>query len=163
MPPSCLSGYCASMTRVPNHDTPDAPPNTPDPPADVGTAERPPRFRRLRAARERARQRRALDLTWRVVVFMVGTAVIGAGIGGLILPALPGWLLIIVGLGLLATEFAWAERLLDRVKDRVGAVTDAALDPAKRRRLIVLTIVVLALVAAFAWWYLATYGTRLPF
>ncbi|HKA69086.1 MAG TPA: PGPGW domain-containing protein [Actinomycetes bacterium] len=151
------------MTRVPDHDTPDAPPNTPDPPADVGTAERPPRFRRLRAARERARQRRALDLTWRVVVFMVGTAVIGAGIAGLILPALPGWVLIIVGLGLLATEFAWAERLLDRVKDRVGAVTDAALDPAKRRRLIVLTIVVLALVAAFAWWYLATYGTRLPF
>lgn len=162
MPPSCLSGYCASMTRVPDHDTPGAPLNTPDALPNVSTTER-PRFRRLRAARERARQRRALDLTWRVVVFMVGTAVIGAGIAGLVLPALPGWVLIIVGLGLLATEFAWAERLLDRVKDRVGAVTDAALDPAKRRRLIVLTIVVGALVAAFTWWYLAIYGVRLPF
>lgn len=142
------------MTRVPDHDTPDEP--------QVSTARR-RHFRRLRTARERARQRRALDLTWRVVVFMVGTAVIGAGIAGLILPALPGWVLIFIGLGILATEFAWAERLLDRVKDRVAAATDAALDPAKRRRLIVVTLVVVALVAAFAAWYLATYGARLPF
>ena len=143
------------MTRVPDHDTPAEPPQ-------VSTAER-PRFRRLRNARERARQRRALDLTWRVVVFMVGTAVIGAGIAGLILPALPGWVLIFIGLGLLATEFAWAERLLDRVKDRVAAATDAALNPAKRRRLVLVTVVVLALVAAFVAWYLVTYGARLPF
>lgn len=117
----------------------------------------------MRNARERARQRRALDLTWRVVVFMVGTAVIGAGIAGLILPALPGWVLIFIGLGLLATEFAWAERLLDRVKDRVAVATDAALNPAKRRRLVLVTVVVLALVAAFVAWYLVTYGARLPF
>ena len=143
------------MTRVPDHDTPDEPPQ-------VSTAER-LRFRRLRNARERARQRRALDLTWRVVVFMVGTAVIGAGIAGLVLPALPGWVLIFIGLGLLATEFAWAERLLDRVKDRVAAATDAALSPAKRRRLFVLMGVVVALVAAFSAWYLASYGTHLPF
>ena len=143
------------MTRVPDDDTPDEPPR-------VSTAER-LRFRRLRNARERARQRRALDLTWRVVVFMVGTAVIGAGIAGLVLPALPGWVLIFIGLGLLATEFAWAERLLDRVKDRVAAATDAALSPAKRRRFFVLTGVVIVLVAAFSAWYLATYGTRLPF
>jgi uncharacterized protein (TIGR02611 family) len=142
------------MTRVPDHGTPDEP--------QVSTVER-LRFRRLRNARERARQRRALDLTWRLVVFMVGTAVIGAGLAGLILPALPGWVLIFIGLGLLATEFAWAERLLDRVKDRVAVATDAALNPAKRRRLIVLTVVVVALVAAFSTWYLAIYGARLPF
>ena len=39
-----------------------------------------------------------------------------AGIAMLALPG-PGWVTIFGGLALLATEFAWARRLLDRLKD----------------------------------------------
>jgi uncharacterized protein (TIGR02611 family) len=33
----------------------------------------------------------------------------------------PGWLIVIVGLGILATEFVWAQRLLRVVRTRVEA------------------------------------------
>jgi len=49
----------------------------------------------------------------RVAVLVVGTAVIAAGIAMLALPG-PGVLVLLVGLAILATEFAWAERALDR-------------------------------------------------
>ncbi|MER3521247.1 MAG: TIGR02611 family protein [Acidimicrobiia bacterium] len=42
---------------------------------------------------------------------MVGLTVVLAGIAMLVLPG-PGWLTIIAGLGLLATEYLWARRLL---------------------------------------------------
>lgn len=45
-------------------------------------------------------------------------------LGVLLLPLPgPGWLVIFVGLGVLASEFTWARRLLDYVRDRVEAWT----------------------------------------
>ena len=38
------------------------------------------------------------------------------GLVGLLLPIVPGWLLIIPGLAILGTEFVWARRLLDTAK-----------------------------------------------
>ena len=49
----------------------------------------------------------------RLMVLILGVAVLLAGLAMLALPG-PGLLVIILGLVLLATEFAWAERLLDR-------------------------------------------------
>jgi hypothetical protein len=37
----------------------------------------------------------------------------------------PGWLVIFLGLGLLAAEFVWARRLRDRIKREGGRVRDA--------------------------------------
>lgn len=34
----------------------------------------------------------------------------------------PGWLVILLGLGLLAAEFVWARRLLDRMKEQAVRV-----------------------------------------
>jgi len=42
-----------------------------------------------------------------------------AGISGLILPILPGWIWLIPGLMILAREFVWAQRLLDWLKARL--------------------------------------------
>jgi hypothetical protein len=42
-----------------------------------------------------------------------------AGITGLILPVIPGWIWLIPGLMLLAREFVWAQRLLDWLKARL--------------------------------------------
>jgi uncharacterized protein (TIGR02611 family) len=57
-------------------------------------------------------------LAWRIGVTVVGVAVIAVGIVLLPLPG-PGWLIIFAGLGLLATEYEWAARLLAWVRDRL--------------------------------------------
>ena len=49
----------------------------------------------------------------RLMILILGTAVLLAGVAMLALPG-PGILVIILGLVILATEFAWAERMLDR-------------------------------------------------
>ena len=49
----------------------------------------------------------------RLMILILGVAVLAAGVAMLALPG-PGVLVIILGLVILATEFAWAERLLDR-------------------------------------------------
>jgi uncharacterized protein (TIGR02611 family) len=46
------------------------------------------------------------------LVFMVGAAIIAAGVAMLILPG-PGWAAIFLGFAVLATEFAFAERVRD--------------------------------------------------
>jgi uncharacterized protein (TIGR02611 family) len=46
------------------------------------------------------------------------------GIMMLVTPG-PGWLVIFLGLGLLAAEFVWAKRLMDRIKHEGGRVRDA--------------------------------------
>ncbi len=62
-------------------------------------------------------------------VAALGFTVLGAGVAMLALPG-PGVIVIIVGLAILATEFAWAERALDKTMGRAsqaaGAVTGNA-------------------------------------
>ena len=58
-------------------------------------------------------------LRW-VVVASVGGTLVCLGILGLVLPVIPGVPLLIAGLALLATEFAWAEVLLHRTKHHVS-------------------------------------------
>lgn len=66
----------------------------------------------------------------RIAVTIIGVAVLLVGVAGLVLPILPGWALIFVGLGILATEYVWARRLLLRAK----AVATTAKDKALRRK-----------------------------
>jgi uncharacterized protein (TIGR02611 family) len=68
------------------------------------------------------RNRRTTHLAWRIAVGVVGTLVIALGIVLLPLPG-PGWLVIFAGLAILASEFAWAERLLHYARDKVLAWT----------------------------------------
>ena len=58
--------------------------------------------------------------TKRLVVLVLGFAVLGAGIAMLALPG-PGLIVIILGLGILATEFVWAERALDATTTRAAS------------------------------------------
>ena len=55
---------------------------------------------------------RTLNLIYRVVVGVVGAAIVLGGIVLIPLPG-PGWLIVFAGLALLSTEFEWAGRLLD--------------------------------------------------
>ena len=87
-----------------------------------------------RRQRERARAHRGLDLTWRVSIFIVGWAAVVVGLLGLLLPVLPGWALIFVGLAVLATEFVWAQRVLHAARARYRRMLVRGGDPRRRRR-----------------------------
>lgn len=54
----------------------------------------------------------------RIIVGIVGTTVLIIGILLLVLPG-PAFLVIPLGLGILATEFVWAQRLLRKVKEKL--------------------------------------------
>jgi uncharacterized protein (TIGR02611 family) len=62
--------------------------------------------------RDRLRKNPALALAWRIAVGVIGTLTVLVGLVLVPFPG-PGWLIVFLGLGILATEFAWAERLLD--------------------------------------------------
>ncbi|RSS98686.1 TIGR02611 family protein [Streptomyces sp. WAC07149] len=104
---------------------------------------------------------RSLHLSWQVGVFVVGLAVIGAGVAMLVLPG-PGWVAIFAGLAIWATEFAWASLVLRWTKRKVTEAAQKALDPKVRRRNIILTSVGLAIAAALIGFYLWKYGLTLP-
>ena len=46
--------------------------------------------------------------TRRAAVTLIGFALVGIGLVGLLLPVLPGWVLIIAGFAVLSREYAWA-------------------------------------------------------
>jgi uncharacterized protein (TIGR02611 family) len=73
--------------------------------------------------RQRLAARRPLDHGYRLVVGAVGGLVVAFGLVTIPLPG-PGWLTVIAGLFLLATEFTWAERLLDFTRRHVRAWTE---------------------------------------
>lgn len=72
--------------------------------------------------RARVRAMPGGHLIWRIGVTVAGVLVIVVGIVLLPLPG-PGWLIIFSGLGLLATEYPWAMRLLTRARTLVGEWT----------------------------------------
>ncbi|KWX65855.1 TIGR02611 family protein [Mycobacterium sp. NAZ190054] len=71
--------------------------------------------------RDRLRDRRALDLVYRIAVGVVGLLVLGVGILAIPYPG-PGWAIVFLGLAILATEFEWAHRLLGFARERYDAV-----------------------------------------
>lgn len=87
--------------------------------ADLVLAPVPPRWKRL------GLHGPAIVLRWftrnakRLAVLLAGVAVMLAGVAMLVLPG-PGVIVIILGLAILATEFAWAERALDRSAARAS-------------------------------------------
>ena len=61
----------------------------------------------------------------RIAVTIVGFLVLLAGVVMIVTPG-PGWLAIIAGLAILSTEWAWAERALDRAKQRAKKTLETA-------------------------------------
>jgi uncharacterized protein (TIGR02611 family) len=68
----------------------------------------------------------------RLMVFIAGVAVLLAGVAMLALPG-PGVVVIILGLVILATEFAWAERMLDRTTSTAAGAASKLTDNNKGR------------------------------
>jgi len=67
----------------------------------------------------------------RIFRIVAGFTLLLVGVVMLVTPG-PGWLVILLGLGLLAAEFVWARRLMDRIKREGGRLRDAVLPNTKR-------------------------------
>jgi uncharacterized protein (TIGR02611 family) len=72
---------------------------------------------RIADRRERIRDRRLLDFSYRVAVGVIGFGVLAVGIAAIPYPG-PGWAIVFVGLAILATEFYWAHRTLAYTRRR---------------------------------------------
>jgi uncharacterized protein (TIGR02611 family) len=59
----------------------------------------------------------------RIAVGIVGGTVTVVGVIALVAPG-PGWLIIFAGLGILATEFAWAAYVLEHATKNVSKAAD---------------------------------------
>lgn len=108
---------------------------------------------RLRLARRRIRSTRFGRLALQAGVGLVGAALIVVGIILLPLPG-PGWLIIFAGLGVLATEFEWAARLLRFARTQVSRWTAWAAQQGRLTQLALGAAGLLLLVALVGagWW-----------
>jgi Putative transmembrane protein (PGPGW) len=72
--------------------------------------------------------------TRRVVATLLGFALLCLGLAGLVLPVLPGWLLIFAGLAVLAGEYAWAHDALEVARRKARRSGTTLRSIARRRR-----------------------------
>ena len=90
----------------------------------------------------------------RIAVGIVGGGVTIVGVIALVAPG-PGWLIIFAGLGILATEFAWAAYVLEHAKKNVSKAADR-IRLKKEHRDILLAVffasTLLILVIWYAYW-----------
>ena len=78
-----------------------------------------------------------VEIAWknarRVVVAVIGGTIILLGVVGMVLPIMPGFIFVPLGLAVLATEFVWAKRWLGQVKKKsrqfMNSVTGSAPSP----------------------------------
>ncbi|CAM5575081.1 membrane protein [Streptomyces spiroverticillatus] len=105
--------------------------------------------------------RKTLHLSWQVGVFVVGLAVVIAGIIMLPLPG-PGWVVIFGGMAIWATEFVWAQLVMRWTKRKLTEAAQKALDPKVRRRNIILTTIGLVIIAVLVGIYVWKFGIVMP-
>jgi uncharacterized protein (TIGR02611 family) len=115
------------------------------------TGGRPPLIERVRARRDRHKERSRL---FRIGFALLGFLVCAAGLVMLVTPG-PGIPVLILGLAMLALEFAWAERWLERVVDKAEQAVDQVTkgSPARQAALISAGLVgLVAIVVAVILW-----------
>ena len=80
----------------------------------------------LRSNRDEKVLLKSLRQTKRFLKILFGFTLLAAGLLMIVTPG-PGWLTIMLALGVLAAEFVWARRLLDRMKEQGLRLRDSVL------------------------------------
>jgi uncharacterized protein (TIGR02611 family) len=114
-------------------------------------ATRAQRIKEQLAERREAHARRSRF--YRIGFTIVGATVTLAGIAMLVTPG-PAFVVIPIGLAMLALEFAWAERLLDRALDQAEIASRKAAETTRMQRIMGAIATVLAIAAAVTAWLL---------
>jgi uncharacterized protein (TIGR02611 family) len=113
-----------------------------------------PRRRLLDGVRERRERHVERNRLLRIGFALFGFVVVLVGLAMLVLPG-PGLLVIAVGLAILALEFAWAERLLERTVDRMEQAADTVKKASRPQQLLLAAAFAVAavglLVAVLLW------------
>ncbi|MYA27449.1 MAG: hypothetical protein F4091_08165 [Acidimicrobiales bacterium] len=127
--------------------------HTPDP----GDPTRGERFREAAIAaeletgeREPTRQKAWRSSMLRLVRMGFGICVIGLGFILMPLPG-PGWLVVAVGLTILARDVAWADRLLHKVRERLPSDAEGRLP---RSTIVTMILLAAAGIAVSIWFWL---------
>ena len=71
--------------------------------------------------------------TRKIFITIAGWAVLIVGVIMLVTPG-PGWVFIILGLGILATEYAWAHRLVEKAKEHYENIKAKTLKKQKPKK-----------------------------
>ncbi len=110
-------------------------------------------YRNYMGRRNSVRTNRTLDAAWRSVILVVGLTIVGLGIFFLLFPG-PGWAVIILGLIILATEYAWAQRLLNPVKQFTSRLAQLVLRQEYRatRMNVILVTTMVTVTLVYAYW-----------
>lgn len=110
-------------------------------------------YRKYMGQRDAVRTNRTLDAAWRSVIFVVGLTIVSLGIFFLLFPG-PGWAVIILGLIILATEYAWAQRLLNPVKEFTSRLAQLVIsrEYREKRMKAILVTTMIFIVLAYAYW-----------
>jgi uncharacterized protein (TIGR02611 family) len=74
---------------------------------------------------------KTLQQAKRFLKIVFGFTLLALGVVMIVTPG-PGWLTILLALGVLAAEFVWARRLLDRLKRQGTRIRDTVFPPANR-------------------------------
>jgi uncharacterized protein (TIGR02611 family) len=103
----------------------------------------------LRGVQQRRERHLERNRLLRIGFALFGFLVVLTGIAMLVLPG-PGLLVIAIGLGILALEFAWAERLLERTVGRMEDAADTVRRASKAQQLLLAGALAAASVALLA-------------
>ena len=110
--------------------------------------------------RNAARSNRALDATWRGIILIFGLTIVGLGIFFLLFPG-PGWAVIFFGLIILATEYAWAQRLLNPVRQFSSHLARLFVSQEYRAKRSNVILVVTVAIVFLAYLYWAKWGATM--
>ena len=101
---------------------------------------------KLQRRRERHLKR---SRPYRVAFMVLAFVVVLGGLALVPLPG-PGWAIVFVGLGMLALEFDWAERLMEKALNRIEAAQQAAKNASPAEKALGVTATVLGIAACVA-------------
>ena len=112
----------------------------------------------IKRFRANVKRSKSGSLIWRVAVGVIGGLVTVLGAIALVAPG-PGWLIIFAGLGILASECAWADRALIKTKMLAIKTAQRALPADTRKSVIYLiggvVIVAIAIGAGLSYYLFA--------
>ena len=113
-----------------------------------------PRRRFIDGVKERRERHRERSKIVRAAVALAGFVVVLLGLAMIPLPG-PGLLVTAAGLAILALEFVWAERVLERTVDQMSKATESVKRTNRAQRVILgllgVHVVAAAATAAYAW------------
>lgn len=110
-------------------------------------------YRNYMGKRNAARTNKALDTTWRGIILVLGLTTVGLGLFFLLFPG-PGWAVIIIGLIVLATEYAWAKRILNPVQQFSSRIARLVIsqDYRGKRSKVILVSTMVMVTLVYAYW-----------